>query len=168
MSDHLFKTLLQSCQNLQELALPNCQMLSVKCLPEGLHFPFLHTLLLNGCVQLNNTAVQRFAEACPQLKKLSLAEVYCLASVALESVCVSCPLLEFLDLSLCACFSDSIMKHVLSMLPRLFMKVTRYTDNELRGVTKEIHHLTVQDIFTRYPNTYREKALDEQRWWGGD
>jgi hypothetical protein len=60
-------------------------------------------------------------------------------------------------------FKDESLKNLLRVMPKLFMQVTRYTDGDLRGIVKEVHLTTVETIFGRFPNTYREKALEKTR-----
>jgi len=48
-------------------------------------------------------------------------------------------------------------------MTKLFVTMTRYTDFELRGSSKEVHIATCDDIFVRYPNTFRERAYEKAR-----
>jgi hypothetical protein len=48
-------------------------------------------------------------------------------------------------------------------MPKLFIQVTRYTDFDLRGSLKELHVTTVDEIFARYQNTFRERAFEKTR-----
>eukprot|EP01104_Vermistella_antarctica_P015649 TRINITY_DN5186_c1_g2_i1.p1 TRINITY_DN5186_c1_g2~~TRINITY_DN5186_c1_g2_i1.p1 ORF type:complete len:848 (-),score=214.51 TRINITY_DN5186_c1_g2_i1:44-2587(-) len=163
VSDHAIKGLLQSCTNLNELSLCNCLILTGACFPETGYFPFLRTLNLSECIQLNDFAIRRITESCPNLKKLLLNNLNNLTSTSLEAIAIGCPLLEELSLMSCSSFRDETMKNLLRVMPKLFMQVTRYTDGDLRGVSKEVHSATVDEYFARYPNTYREKAFERTR-----
>jgi hypothetical protein len=71
--------------------------------------------------------------------------------------------LEDLYLISCSCFTDEAIRTLLRGMPKLFVQVTRYTDFDLRGSLKEVHCTTVDDIFSRYPNTFRERAFEKTR-----
>lgn len=163
VSDQAIKNLLQSCTNLTELSLCNCLILTGACFPETGYFPFLQTLNLSDCIQLNDFAIRRVTESCPNLKRLELNNLNNLNAPSLDAIALCCPLLEDLYLISCACFRDDSMKSLLKVMPKLFMQVTRYTDSDLRGIVKEVHATTVGNIFARFPNTYREKALEKTR-----
>jgi len=60
-------------------------------------------------------------------------------------------------------FKDESLKNLLKVMPKLFMQVTRYIDSDLRGIVKEVHCTTVDTIFSRFPNTFREKAMERTR-----
>ena len=163
VSDHAIKLLLSSCTNLTELSLCNCLILTGSCLPENAYFPFLTSLNLSECIQLNDFAIRRVSESCPNLRTLKLDNLNNLTSQSLEAIVYGCPLLENLQLYNCSCFKDDTLKKVLRAVPKLFIQVTRYTDGDLRGYRKEVHSLTVHKVFADYPNTYREKAFDKTR-----
>jgi len=163
VSDHAIRSLLCSCTNLTELSLCNCYVLTAACFPENGYFPFLHTLNLSDCIQLNDFAIRRITESCPNLKRFDLNNLNNLTESSLMSIALYCPLLEDLYLISCSCFTDDSIKHLLRSMPKLFIQVTRYCDTDLRGILKEVHSTTVDKIFSYYPNTYREKALEKTR-----
>lgn len=163
VTDQAIKSLLQTCTNLAELSLCNCLILTGACFPETGYFPFLHVLNLSDCIQLNDFAIRRIADSCPNLNKLELNNLNNITASSLESVSIGCPHLDELFLKQCACFKDEAMKTMLGVMPRLFMHVTRFVDSDLKGVLKEVHCTTVNDIFSKYPNTYRERAFERTR-----
>ena len=163
VSDHGIKTLLQSCGNLKELSMCSCLILTGACFPETVYFPNLKLLNLSDCIQLNDFAIRRITESCPNLRSLYLCNLNNLSATALDSIAQGCPQLEELNLTQCTCFSDESMRDLLAQMPMLFMRVTRYSDPDLNGVTKEVHHSNVNAIFQEFPNYYRERAFDRTR-----
>lgn len=180
MSDNAIKQLLFSCTCLLELSLYNCMILTGSCFPDNGYFPALRLLNLSECIQLNDAAIKRITESCPNLRRLDLNNLNNLTESSLSAIATGCPLLEDLYLFSCswyvgrtkkeACsaherfsFTDVTLKNLLHQMPRLFVQVTRYTDFDLRGSLKELHNSTVDDIFTRYPNTFRERAFEKTR-----
>jgi serine/threonine protein kinase len=162
VSDQAIKNLLQCCTSLTELSLSNCLTLTAACFPEVGFFPLLQTLNLSDCVQLNDFAIRRITESCPNLRKLFLNNVNNLTSSSLEAIALGCPLLEDLFLTSCCCFKDETLKNLLRSMPKLFIHVTRYPQRELSGVETEVHSTTVDQIFTQYPNTYRDLILSKK------
>jgi len=158
-----FNRLSVSDQAIKSLSLCNCLIMTGACFPETGYFPFLQYLNLSECIQLNDFAIRRITESCPNLKHLELNNLNNLTAASLEAIAVGCPLLEELSLKQCACFKDDAMKSVLQVMPKLFMHVTRYVDADLRGILKEVHCTTVDSVFTDYPNTYRERAFEKTR-----
>lgn len=163
VSDQAIKSLLQSCTNLTELSLCNCLVLTGACFPETGYFPFLQSLNLADCIQLNDFAIRRITESCPNLKRLELNSLNNLNAASLDAIALCCPLLEELYLISCGCFKDESIKNLLKVMPKLFIQVTRYIDSDLRGIVKEVHCTTVDTIFARFPNTFREKAMERTR-----
>jgi len=163
VSDQGIKTLLQACGNLKELSLCSCLILTGACFPETVYFPNLELLNLSECIQLNDFAIRRITESCPNLKSLSLNNLNNLSTAALEAIALGCPLLEELHLQQCACFSDEAMEELLIGMPKLFLFTTRFVDPDLRGEQKEVHCTNVKQIFSEFPNTYRERAFDRTR-----
>ncbi|KAL6046385.1 Tau-tubulin kinase Asator [Balamuthia mandrillaris] len=163
VSDNAIRKLLCRCTQLLELSLSNCIVLTGSCFPEGGHFPALQTLNLSECVQLNDAAIRRITESCPNLKRLDLNNLNNLTEASLQAIAMGCPLLEELYLISCSCFPDSAIRTLLSSMPKLFVQVTRYTDFDLRGSLKELHATTVDEIFSQYPNTFRERAFEKTR-----
>ena len=163
VSDHGIKTLLQACGNLKSLSLCSCLILTGACFPETVYFPLLHSLNLADCIQLNDFAIRRITESCPNLLSLCLSNINNLTATSLDAIGLSCLQLEDLNLQQCTCFPDDPMSELLHNLPKLFLTVTRFTDADLRGVTKEVHFSNVARVFAEYPNTYRERAYDRTR-----
>ncbi len=112
---------------------------------------------------MNDGAIKRITESCPNLKRLDLNNLNNLTESALSAIATGCPLLEDLYLISCSCFTDDAIRALLRAMPKLFVQVTRYTDFDLRGSLKEVHVTTVDDIFSRYPNTFRERAFEKTR-----
>lgn len=162
-SDNAIRKLLCSCTQLAELSLCNCQVLTDACFPETAYFPALKTLNLSECVQLKDTAIKRITSSCPSLTRLDLNNLNSLSEASLDYISRGCPLLEDLYLISCSCFSDESLRRLVKRNPVMFVQVTRYTDFDLRGSLKEIHQTTVDDIFARYPNTFRERAHEKTR-----
>jgi hypothetical protein len=52
--------------------------------------------------------------------------------------------------------------NLLRSMPKLFIHCTRYTERDLNGITQEVHSTTVERIFSEYPNTFRELALEKR------
>ena len=127
------------------------------------YFPYLHTLDLTECIQLNDFAVKRITQSCPNLTKLTLDNLNNLTEISLRAISVGCPLLEELYLRNCCCFTDEDIVNLLETMPKLFVTVTRYTSVDLKGVEKEIHSATIEQIFDNYPNTFRVKAFEKTR-----
>lgn len=163
VSDNAIKKLLCACTQLVELSLCNCMILTGACFPENGYFPSLQVLNLSECIQLNDAAIKRITEACPNLRRLELNNLNNLTEASLHAIAVGCPLLEDLYLISCSCFTDEAIRTLLRGMPKLFVQVTRYTDFDLRGSLKEVHCTTVDDIFSRYPNTFRERAFEKTR-----
>ncbi len=163
VSDQAIRGLLGSCTALHELSLCNCFVLTAASFPELGYFPYLSTLNLSECVQLNDHAVKRVVESCPNLRRLDLNNLNNLTEASLQAIALHCPVLEDLYLISCSCFTDESVKQLLKSMPKLFIQVTRYCDVDLRGILKEVHCTVVDKIFSYYPNTYREKALEKTR-----
>jgi hypothetical protein len=163
VSDQGIKTLLQSCNNLKELSLCSCLILTGACFPETVYFPNLELLNLSECFQLNDFAIRRITESCPNLTSLSLNNLNNLSTASLEAIALGCPLLEELFLQQSACFADDAMEELLQGMPKLFLHVTRFVDPDLRGENIEVHCTNVKQMFAEFPNTYRERAFDRTR-----
>ena len=163
VSDHAIRNLLCSCNNLKQLSLCNCLILTGQCFPESGYFPFLHTLDLTECIQLNDFAIKRITQSCPNLKKLVLDNLNNLTEISLRAISVGCPLLEDLQLKNCCCFTDEDISTLLETMPNLFITLTRYTSGDLKGVEKEVHSATIDTIFDNFPNSFRVKAFEKTR-----
>jgi F-box/leucine-rich repeat protein 2/20 len=102
VSDNAIKKLLCSCTLLVELSLCNCMVLTGQCFPENGYFPALQSLNLSECVQLNDGAIKRITESCPNLKRLDLNNLNNLTEASLQAIAVGCPQLEELYLISCS------------------------------------------------------------------
>eukprot|EP01087_Luapelamoeba_hula_P019133 TRINITY_DN6297_c0_g1_i3.p1 TRINITY_DN6297_c0_g1~~TRINITY_DN6297_c0_g1_i3.p1 ORF type:complete len:863 (+),score=103.72 TRINITY_DN6297_c0_g1_i3:290-2878(+) len=165
VSDQAIRHILLSCNLLQELSLCNCVVLTENCFPDetNAYFPALRFLNLSECVQLNDSAIKRITESCPNLKRLDLSNLNNLSEKSLDAIAMGCVQLEDLHLISCSWFTDEAIKKLLRGLPRCFVQMTRYNDFDLRGSSKEINIATFDDICARYPNTFRERAYEKAR-----
>lgn len=161
--DVAIKNLLCTCTNLIEFSLCNCHDITGACFPEHEYFQSLTNLNLSECIQLNDLAIRRIIEICPELRKLYLNNLNNLTEVSLQCLPIGCPQLEELYLLYCSCFYDDSIKNLLRTMPKLFISLTRYSDSDLNGVSKEVHVTTVDEIFGTFPNTFRERAFDKTR-----
>ena len=162
VADHAIRTLLQTCTSLTELSLNNSLTISASCFPENGYFPFLHSLNLSECVQLNDFAIRRITESAPSLTTLYLNNVNNLTPAALEAIALGCPTMEDLWLISTCCFRDEHLKNFLRSMPKLFIHVTRYLQRDLTGIEREVHALNVEHTFAEHPNVYRERAYEKK------
>src|SRR3989338_8194645 len=112
---------------------------------------------------MNDTGIKRITDSCPNLRRLELNNLNNLTEASLQALALGCGNLEELSLVSCSCFPDEALRTFLRAMVTVFVQVTRYTDFDLRGTLKELHITTCDDIFARYPNTYRERAYEKSR-----
>eukprot|EP01090_Pellita_catalonica_P000509 TRINITY_DN10350_c0_g1_i1.p1 TRINITY_DN10350_c0_g1~~TRINITY_DN10350_c0_g1_i1.p1 ORF type:complete len:619 (-),score=76.36 TRINITY_DN10350_c0_g1_i1:42-1751(-) len=161
VSEHAIQLLLKGCSKLEKLSLCNCVILTESCFPDEAYLPDLTALNLSECIQVNDVCVKKITMSCPNLRKFELNNVNALSGDALKAIAIGCPMLGELYLISCSCFTDNEIRKLLKSMPNLFVQVTRYTDFELREYIKEVHALTVDETFMRYPNNFREKAFEK-------
>eukprot|EP01088_Endostelium_zonatum_P021106 TRINITY_DN811_c0_g1_i1.p1 TRINITY_DN811_c0_g1~~TRINITY_DN811_c0_g1_i1.p1 ORF type:complete len:1306 (-),score=394.34 TRINITY_DN811_c0_g1_i1:182-4099(-) len=123
--------------------------------------PYLERLNLSDCIQLNDSCVRKIGGLCPSLRKLEINNVNGLTGGTLIELSNGCPMLEELSIISCSCFTDDEIKKILQRMPRLFVTVSRYVDFDLKECTKEVHLRNVDEVFAKYPNTFREKAFEK-------
>ncbi|KAL6054012.1 Tau-tubulin kinase Asator like protein [Balamuthia mandrillaris] len=163
VSDGSIQKILARCTQLRELSLSNCIVLTGSCFPENAYFPALQVLNLAECIQINDSAIKRITDSCPNLVKIDLTNIDTLTEDSFLALAAGCPMLEELYIISCSCFTDNAIRSLLQALPRLFVHLTRYTDFDLHGTQKEVNITTADEIFSKFPNTFRERAFEKKR-----
>jgi hypothetical protein len=163
VSEHSLRSLLGSAAELEELWLQNCQLLTLHSFPEDGLFAGIRRLSLSDCVQMDDVAVDRVAQLCPNLKFLDLGALNNLTSLALAHVALWCSSLEELSLLNCACFEDEALNQVLAALPLLFLHISRFPNTTLKPVDLWVHFGNAQAVLTSISNTCRLMALDKRK-----
>ena len=163
VSEHALRNLLGSAAEMEELWMQNCQLLTLHSFPEDGLFAGVRRLSLSDCVQMDDVAVDRVAQLCPNLKFLDLGALNNLTSLALAHVGLWCSGLEELALLNCACFEDEGLSQVLAALPLVFLHISRFPNATLKPVDLWIHRGNAQSVLTTVSNSCRLLALDKRK-----
>ncbi len=104
VSENAVRSLLNGAQELRELSLVNCQLLTLHTFPEEGVYTNLVKLTMSECFQLDDVAVDRVTQLCPNLKVSKIVIVLCFLKKKKNSfsiwdqsmVCLRCLFLPFL------------------------------------------------------------------------
>ncbi len=163
VSEHALRSLLSSAADLEELWLQNSQLLTLHSFPEDGLFGGITRLNVSDCLQMDDVAIDRVAQLCPNLKHLDLGALNNLTSLALSHVALWCSSLEELSLLNCACFEDEGLHLLLSSLQLLFIHISRFPSATLKSVDLWIHRGNAQAMLTSISNANRLVALEKRK-----
>jgi hypothetical protein len=166
VSEHALRALLAACTNVKDLSLQNCLLLTLHSFPEEGLYSSMTRLCVSDCLQVDDMAVERLVQLCPNLRVLDLSSLNSLTSMSLSHVATWCLLLEELILLNCACFEDESLNMMLAALPLIFMRISRFPNSINTPVDFTVHQGNVRQVLTGISNHNRLQALEKKKLFG--
>ena len=166
VSEHALRSLLTAASPLEELALHNCLLLTLHTFPEEGLYTGMTRLCLSESLQMDDLAVERAVQLCPNVRHLDLSALNNLGPSALNHVAVWCLVLEELVLLNCACFEDDAIAHAIRVLPLLFVRMSRYPMPSLQPQDVTLYKGNMEQVMQNVGNAYRIQALEKRKLYG--
>lgn len=163
VSEHALRGLLSGAAEMEELALLNCQLLSLHSFPEDGLYARLSRLNLSECFQLDDVAIDRVAQLCPNLKALDLGSLNGLSAVSFSSISLWCCVLEELSLLGCAFFDDEALLTLLRSMPLLMVHASRFPVVTLKPFDVWLSRSNAVEIMSATSNHNRLMALEKHK-----
>jgi hypothetical protein len=163
VSEQALRGLLGSAAEMEELALLNCQLLSLHSFPEDGLYARLSRLNLSECFQLDDVAVDRVAQLCPNLRALDLGALNGLSAVSLSSIALWCCVLEELSLLGCAFFDDEALLTLLRGMPLVSVHASRFPVVTLKPVDVWLSRSNAVEVMSATSNHNRLLALEKHK-----
>ena len=166
VSEHALRLLLAAAGELEELSLHNCLLMTLHTFPEEGLYAGVTRLCLSDSLQMDDMAIERAVQLCPNVRYLDLSGLNNLGSAALAHVATWCLVLEELVLINCACFEDDSVMQLVQVLHLVFVKLSRYPWPSLHSQDVQIFRGNAVKILQNVGNAYRIQALEKKRLYG--
>lgn len=166
VSEHALRSLLCSVQDLHELTLQKCLLLSLHSFPEEGLYTGIKKVDLSDCFQVDDMTMERMAQLCPNVSQMHLCSLNNLTSATLGYLSTWCQMLQDLSLLNCACFEDEAIVALLNAIPVLFIQLSRFPSPSFKPVDHVVHRTNVNVIFSSVSNGHRVEALEKKKLYG--